>query len=99
MVVKLTLLDKLQSLGYDETGEVAIAGDRYEIVGTITVFKDNDGNHLGKLKLNRQVHEKLYFYYTFGINNNIPWFKGLQLNESERKESPTSQLKDMIVSH
>jgi hypothetical protein len=97
MIVRLSLLDAIKSFNYDEIGDIALAGDTYEIIGTCTLTRNDFGEHFGELNVSRELDEDLFFYYTFSNSGNQPWFTGIQLNKTERKGSPTTRLKEMIV--
>lgn len=97
MLVRLSLLDSMKSFSYAEVGDVALAGDSYEIIGTCTLTRNDTGEHFGKLNVNRELDGNLFFYYTFSNLEDQPWFTGIQLNKTERKGSTTTTLKEMIV--
>ena len=98
MRVKLSLLDKQKSLGYDQVVRVALVGKTFQPIGICTVLKAKDGRHYGDLDLDREVSGDLYFYYMNLVSQEpIFWFDGLQLCEFELEGRPTTQLKEMII--
>ncbi len=50
MIVKLTLLDRQDVLHYTNVVDVSLGGNRYEVVGTCKIFKNESGNHFGELQ-------------------------------------------------
>lgn len=96
MTVKLSLLDRINALGFDEIVDVALATDTYKTIGTCTIFTTTPGEYWGEIQVDRELNENLYFYYTFTNFNGVPWFAGIQLNKEPRKNSSTTQLKSMI---
>lgn len=100
--VRLSLLDKIKAegrmIGYDNMIRVAVAGDRYEIIGSGSVHVNGNGNHYAELFLDGDVDHDLYYYYTNLTSEGTTfWLSGIQLNEKEIPGNPTTQLKDMII--
>jgi hypothetical protein len=78
---------------------VTLADNRFEIIGMCRVFTDEKGRHFGELHLDKEVSLDLYFYYRSAANNGgIFVFTGLDLMQNQLEHSPTTKLKDMIVS-
>lgn len=99
MRVKLSLLDRQGTLHYTDTVPVCIYEDSYKTIGTCSIYKDANGCHFGVLELDQPVNEDLFFYYRNMSNNaGIFIFSGLDFMPNQIKESPTTQLRDMIFS-
>jgi hypothetical protein len=99
MKVKLTLLDKLGSVGFNQFVEVYLNDGINEPIGTCEVLTDTDGKHFGNLILDKDIDPNVYFYYrndctTDGI---IFWFSGLHFTTEPLKGKITNQLKEMLV--
>jgi len=99
MIVKLTLLDRQQHLFYDTIVPVFIATpDEYTQIGKCTLFKNETGDHFGTLELDREVSGDLFFYYrSLATQSGVFDFSGLDLNQNELHNRPTTRLRDMIV--
>ena len=79
---------------------IAIIDDKYEIIGTCRVFRNEEnGKHFGELLLDKEISSELYFYYRSRANNaGIFIFAGLDFTQNELSHSPTTKLKEMIIS-
>ncbi len=98
MEVKLSLLDRKDALHYSNPVDVTIFDKTYEIIGSCKVFRNDNGNHFGELKLDRQVDPNYYFYYRGRANEGgIFIFAGLDFTPTELEDHPTTKLKEMIV--
>lgn len=98
MLVDLSALHQLPAFAYDDVVSVALAGDQYEIIGTCTISRNDDGRLIGQLSVDRALNQDLFFYYTFSLHREgVPHFTGLQLNVNERPDRSALRLKDMII--
>lgn len=94
MKIKLGLLDRLESFGYEKSVPVYLGND---CVGQCEVFRDESGKHYGVLKLEKPVNNDLFFYYTnWHAMHSGFWFSGIQLTHDLLPNTSTPQIKDII---
>ena len=98
MTVRLSLLDRINSLSYSEYVPVSIFDGKYREIGACRIYRDVQGNHIGVLDLQEEVSSDLFFYYRSRANEDgVFLFSGLDFMITQQEQNPTTQLKEMII--
>ncbi|OLY92499.1 hypothetical protein SAMN05444008_102381 [Cnuella takakiae] len=99
MIVRLSLLDRKESLQYTIYSDVYIGtSNGYKQVGTSRLFKNDKGNFVAELSLTEAVDLDYFFYYRGATDNDgVFIFSGIDFFENQQKNTSPTRLREMII--